>query len=270
MTEENERSDPPAPPPRQRGLAIVLAALTISALSYTSFTQRWLYHDTARLEVREGEHAGAAHGSIAEVGIGLRSMFTCPQGGECVEESNSAMITRWRDQLLILRYVTGEPVQDDLEAAGGTELVDRAKAERALAMREKDNHVGRHTRWVIAKQVLVYSSAWTTLGWVTAGAIVLGGLMLLVAALFALARRQIAWPIMPSTIVLVSLGTAMITGCLFVALKPGPAGFVGVSFGFFAFGFGAILGLTAALLLDKLLRPDDPDLLEDAMNADQF
>jgi len=59
-------------------------------------------------------------------------------------------------------------------------------------------------------------------------------------------------------------------GCLFVAMKPGPPGYVGVGVGFFVFGAGVVFGLYASLKLNKLMRPHDPNLLEDAMNADEF
>jgi len=57
---------------------------------------------------------------------------------------------------------------------------------------------------------------------------------------------------------------------LFVAIKPGSSGFVGVSLGFWAFGIGTVTGIAATLMLNRSLRPTDPDLLADSMNADAF
>jgi len=85
-----------------------------------------------------------------------------------------------------------------------------------------------------------------------------------------LAKQRVVLPIMPTTTALLSIGIALICGCVFVATKPGPPGYVGVGLGFFAFGGGVILGLWSSLYLNKLLRPHNPDLLDDAMNPDQF
>ena len=53
----------------------------------------------------------------------------------------------------------------------------------------------------------------------------------------------------------------MITGCIFVATKPGPLGFVGVSWSFWAFGAGTVVGIATAQMIAKLIRPIDPDLV---------
>jgi hypothetical protein len=57
---------------------------------------------------------------------------------------------------------------------------------------------------------------------------------------------------------------------VFVAVKPGAAGFVGVSYGFWVFGGGCVLGLAAATLLNKHIRPLDVDLLEDSMDPENY
>jgi len=50
----------------------------------------------------------------------------------------------------------------------------------------------------------------------------------------------------------------------------GGVGAVGVAWGFWPFGIGAVAGISSARLLAKQIRPPDPDLLHDAMNADPF
>ena len=84
------------------------------------------------------------------------------------------------------------------------------------------------------------------------------------------AGKRVRLPVMPTTTALLGVLIALITGCLFVATKPGPPGYVGVGIGFFVFGGGVVLGLWSALALNKLMRPHDPDLLEDAMKPDEF
>jgi hypothetical protein len=76
--------------------------------------------------------------------------------------------------------------------------------------------------------------------------------------------------VFPTTIALLGVMIGLLTGCVFVATKPGEAGSVGVAWSFWAFGLGAVTGLAGAQLLARQLRPADPDLLSDAMNPDQF
>jgi hypothetical protein len=77
-------------------------------------------------------------------------------------------------------------------------------------------------------------------------------------------------PIAPSSLALLSIMAGLIAGCVFVATKPGPPGYVGVGISFWLFGAGAMLAVPGAILLAKVNRPPDPDLLEGAMNPDQF
>jgi hypothetical protein len=93
---------------------------------------------------------------------------------------------------------------------------------------------------------------------------------LLVAAGIAAANKRPNLPVSPTTFALLGLMIGLVTGCVFVATKPGEVGAVGVSWGFWAFGIGSVVGITGALLLARQIRPSDPDLLHDAMNPDQF
>lgn len=111
---------------------------------------------------------------------------------------------------------------------------------------------------------------WVALGWITSGLIALAIAALLTAAGFAWAHKRIGWPVMPTTIAFLGVALALVTGCLFAALKPGPPGYIGVGPGFAAFGLGVLFGLWSSVMLARLVRPADPDLLEDAMNPEQF
>jgi hypothetical protein len=106
------------------------------------------------------------------------------------------------------------------------------------------------------------STAFAPMGWVTFGLCLISALGLLGATLLAYAKQRRELSIAPTTIALLGLMASLITGCVFVATKPGGPGFVGASIGFFAFGIGAVMGIAAAQMLAKLIRPVDADLLD--------
>ncbi len=108
------------------------------------------------------------------------------------------------------------------------------------------------------------------LGWVTSVLIAIGMLGLAIAAVAAAARKRPHWPISPTTIALLPVMIALVTGFVFLATKPGDATFVGVAIGFWVFGGGEICAVIASLLLTRAIRPPDPDLTADAMNPDEF
>lgn len=93
---------------------------------------------------------------------------------------------------------------------------------------------------------------------------------LLVAAGLAAATKRPNLPVSPTTFALLGLMIGLITGCVFVATKPGEVGAVGVDWSFWAFGIGSVAGIAGAQWLARQIRPADPDLLHDAMNPDQF
>jgi len=114
------------------------------------------------------------------------------------------------------------------------------------------------------------SSAFAPMGWATFVLCLLAALGLLGAAALALQHKRPDLPIAPTTVALLATMLALITGCVFVATKPGGPGFVGVAMGFWAFGIGAVMAIAAAQMLAKINRPVDPDLLADAMNPEQY
>lgn len=114
------------------------------------------------------------------------------------------------------------------------------------------------------------SNAFAPMGWATFALCLLAALGLLGGAALAFKQKRPDLPIAPTTVALLSIMVALITGCVFVATKPGGPGFVGVSMGFWAFGIGAVMGIAAAQMLAKINRPVDPDLLDGAMNPDQY
>src|SRR4051812_23859553 len=87
-----------------------------------------------------------------------------------------------------------------------------------------DDHTGRF-----------YSSAFAPMGMVTLVACLVAALGLLGAAALGLATKKPNLPISPSTIALLGAMIALITGCVFVATKPGTAGLVGSGLMFWIF-----------------------------------
>jgi hypothetical protein len=114
------------------------------------------------------------------------------------------------------------------------------------------------------------SVAFAPFGWITLVASLLATLGLLGAAGLAASRKKPDLPMTPATLALLGIMVGLITGCVFVATKPGPPGYVGVGLSFWVFGAGCVLGIAGAQLLAKVNRPLDPDLMADTMNADEF
>lgn len=246
-------------PPKKsdhRVIAIVLALAAAGALGYASVSKKWLYNPVTI-------------GTREEVGFGPRGLFkcnlrdahlreeldiedcvdqetfakagaTCEKG--CLAMSNATLVDVWQKELAGARKYAAEHPEDSDAVAVAAKL-------------EKTYHA---------------SSAFPMFGWVAMIACLIAAVSLAIGAALVIAKKRIAWPVMPTTTALLSLIVALVAGPVFVALKPGPPGFVGVSHGFFAFGGGVIVGLASALMINKLLRPHDPDLLEDAMQPDQF
>ncbi|MEO8552572.1 MAG: hypothetical protein ABI678_21490 [Kofleriaceae bacterium] len=122
-----------------------------------------------------------------------------------------------------------------------------------------DDHTGRF-----------YSAAFGPTGTIALVACLVAALGLLGAAALGLATKKPNLPISPSTIALLGVMVALITGCVFVATKPGTPGSVGSGIMFWIFGAGCVLGIPASILLAKVNRPHDPDLMDDAMDPDNF
>ncbi|MBA3503055.1 MAG: hypothetical protein H0T65_22020, partial [Deltaproteobacteria bacterium] len=217
-------------PSDNRVIAIIVCLAAAAALAYACIATSWLYNP------RNKQHF--------EVGFGLTRMFECEvaDGGECKSSSNAAFESEWKALLADIR--------------------ERAKKDPADTQAQ-EFAVGA------AKELRV-SGAWTTLGWITLGCAALAALSLLACVALVLAKKRIAWPILPTTTAILGLAIGLVTGCVFVALKPGPPGYVGVHLGFFAFGAGVLTGLLGALMMNKLLRPHDPDLLADSMDPEHY
>jgi hypothetical protein len=114
------------------------------------------------------------------------------------------------------------------------------------------------------------SGAFEPMGWATFVEIFVAIAGLAAAAVIAAARKQPQLPIAPSTVAFIVTALALITACIFVATKPGGSTFVAVGPSFWVFGGGVITGIVASQLLARVNRPDDPDLMADTMNPDEY
>lgn len=103
------------------------------------------------------------------------------------------------------------------------------------------------------------SSAFAPVGWITFIVALIGALGLAVAAGFGAAKKPMNLPIAPTTVGLLGVMIGLITGCVFVATKPGPAGMVGVGLSFWVFGIGCVMGIAGAQLMAKVNRPPDEE-----------
>ncbi len=103
------------------------------------------------------------------------------------------------------------------------------------------------------------SSAFAPTGWITFIVALIAALGLAVAAGFGAAKKPMNLPIAPTTVGLLGVMIGLITGCVFVATKPGPAGMVGVGLSFWLFGIGCVMGIAGAQLMAKVNRPPDEE-----------
>ncbi len=271
MRESESAIDPPARP-MPPIVGIVLGLLAAAALGFALFSGQWLYADSTQLQYVHDNGYVTALGDVHERGFGLRSTESCPSGsGDCLVMSNSELVDEWHALALHDRFMMHEPVDEELAERIGSAGVEaltntRLRFEGDASLR----HEAEALDYVAGKHIYKTSGVFSLLGWITFVCIAIAVVSLLISCAIVLAGKRIRLPVMPTTTALLGVGIAMITGCVFVAVKPGPPGYVGVGVGFFVFGAGVVLGLWSSLQLNKLMRPHDQDLLEDAMNPDDF
>lgn len=263
----------PAAKPMPPIVAVILGTIAAVALAFSLLSHTWLYADATQLQFRDDGGMMWTQGPVHEMAMGLRSLDTCSSDGKvCSSMANSALLEDWDRELIKARFMADEPVEE--EARTLLDSSEMAKlAQRRASDRSTDPAVTldiAQKQLIIAKRVYTSSGIWGMLGMITWIAIALAAVSLLAAVAIVLAGKRVRLPIMPTTTALLGVLVALITGCVFVAVKPGPPGYVGVGLGFFVFGGGVVLGLWSSLALNKLMRPHDPDLLEDAMKADEF
>ncbi len=103
-------------------------------------------------------------------------------------------------------------------------------------------------------------SAFATAGIVALVTLGLAAASLLVAAALALARRRYDLPVAPTTASLVGLMLGIPAGCVFVATQPLKEHTLFTSgWSFWAFAIGAVGGLAATFMIQREIRPVDPE-----------
>ena len=264
----SETSDLPNKPDR-RALAVALALVAAGAFGFAAFSKRWLYHRATQLQYHVDDHRVFPIGPVHEIGFGLGAMYECPNGRDCDDRSNAEFVADWRQRQLSARYLLQEPVDEELADLIGADALASLRRSR-ITEGDDGSHVAQLAVAMATKQVYSTSAAFVPIGWIALVACIVAALSLIAASALVLARKRLVLPIMPTTIALLATALALVVGCVFVALKPGPSDYVGVSIGFFVFAGGVLLSLWSSLSLNRLLRPLDPDLLEDAMDPDHF
>ena len=234
-------TDTSADPPLRRGadrrmMAIVLAGVAAACLIIASFSKSWMGNPSFSGLVRDRDgNATAAEGRYmrlrGDIRFGPTGFERCPKP---------------------LRGFEDEPAALPCESMSTEEL----NAEVAdIDPKNRDRYTSG-----------VFSHA----GWIAFGTCLLAAAALLAASGMAFARMRKDMPVSPASVALLGLMFAMVSGCVFIATKPGPPGMLGVDLGFWAFGAGTVLGILGAQMLAKELRPVDPDLLEGALNPADF
>lgn len=156
-----------------------------------------------------------------EYGFGLRSNYECSTSHETSFEG-------------------GEPKKSSKESCAS-----RSNSETVAEFKRLDPKLA--------------SGGFVPTGWITFIALLLAAAGLLGAAAIAASKKPLDLPVAPTTIGLLGAMVSLITGCVFVATKPGPPGMVGVGLSFWIFGVGAVMGILGAQMLAKQLRPVEPE-----------
>ncbi len=200
-------------------VALVLATCAALALALTTFVHGWL------------------DSGIYDVRLGLRG------GTACIDERCEAVsVSEVIEQADRNRSVseTNDCIEAGLEACNdGPDLM--ACQDRVVAKCAPSTS-GRGRTFVIT-------------GWITSVALWLGVLALLAAIGLTLAKAAPNLPVAPTTLAFLSLSVAIISGCVFVATKPGGTGMLGIGWAFWIFAAGAVAGIMASMLLARANRP---------------
>ena len=106
------------------------------------------------------------------------------------------------------------------------------------------------------------SRAFATAGQATLGLSLLSALMLVLCAGLLVGRKRTSGPNGPQHLALIALMFTLIAATVFIKTKPGGttvATGVAAGPGFYVFGVACVLGIFAAQLASKLIKPIDPD-----------
>ena len=79
-------------------------------------------------------------------------------------------------------------------------------------------------------------------------------------AVLAYQRKRVAFKVPPPIIALLAVIGALLFGMLFVGKKPGNFDAVGVGPSFWAFSIACVIGIAGSQILNKLIKPVDPEV----------
>lgn len=139
--------------------------------------------------------------------------------------------------LLSSKICVGEPANASCESKSNSELMTELEMQN-----DKDS-----------------SMAFARAGQGTLGLSLLSALMLLLCAGWLVARKRTSGPNGPQHLALVALMLDLIAATVFVKTKPGGSTGVGAGPGFYVFIVACVVGIFAAQLATKLIKPLDPD-----------
>jgi hypothetical protein len=177
----------------------------------------------AALATAAFSHRWLDNPALGDFGFGLLAYKACDDG-VCASESMSSLIQSIND------------------------TIDRREAEEAQYA--PDQRAAKQRR---------PSKAFVPFGIATFVCCLIGAVGLAAAALLALAKKTPDLPIAPTTIALLGLIFGIVAGCVWVAIKPDPGGAVGVGWSFWVYGIGSVVGLAAALMINRHIRPIDTE-----------
>lgn len=106
------------------------------------------------------------------------------------------------------------------------------------------------------------SMAFATAGHATLGLSAISALLLVLCAGYLVGQKRTSGPNGPQHLALVALMLAVVAATVFVKTKPGgssAATGVGAGMGFYVFAVACVLGIIAAQLASKLIKPLEPD-----------
>lgn len=135
------------------------------------------------------------------------------------------------------------------------------------------SHCEKKSNFEVAKQIKELNeiaakkegTSFPYFGLITLIVCLLGAAAMLAAGILGLMGTFVRSPIAITTVGLLAACLGLVTGCIFVAVKPGGVGTIGVSWPFFVFGTAVVMGVAACQMLSKAFGPPEYDPYADPM-----
>jgi len=151
------------------------------------------------------------------------------------------------------------PGGDTCESMSHFKLVDLAKDQAAdldryaemaneLGKRDPFNAYSTHNRDEV-------SGTFPWMGILTLILALVSAIAMFITAWFGAMKKRAEWPVSPVNVALSGLMLGLVTGCIFLATKPGGQQGVGVGYSFWMFAIGTMMGIVGVQILNKLVKP---------------